>query len=545
MTEPIATEGVDPAPRATGSLVRWFLEQRLLRGPFLFMDYWASVLRLGGIVPDRHAREGFIDPPLFRLGIDRPDLEIPRLRHYLLLLLATPVLLPIRCFRRLGRYRFRFGRGVGEEVQAALGRYRLELEPAGPGRVHVHRNGSYLARDVLDPYLVSGFCSLFWAAYKLPLASLSAILLVAVLTPILSATGFLVLITDYWVPVGVPLLVVLLYLTYRDWPTAIFGALPLLFGRYLIAVFGPGSEDWRAFFWSLAGLFALYLLVDWFFLPRPVPPVLLLYAADGPGFPYARPEDAPYWIDGKRYWVWRYLILSPAELNKFWERDWERVDLWIRADGPNAGQLEWVVTDMHYREIWIPYSALGTTEVLARHRDSAVEAAREARAGTWLLETDADLVVHYPYFRTVSFLPEAGNVPIRSVRHVIASLWKRARDPDVDRHMRALDRARLRLGQNILGDVPEVIVRRASRHLVAQPWRYWRYPLGAATREELRLYGYEYPIQPPPAADPELQIKVDASGPTKDRAVDGQAVRPVRRSDDPAPGRPPEQRPAG
>lgn len=499
--------------RGMGSLVRWLITQRLLRGPFLFMDYWANVLRLGGIVPERLIEYGLIQPALFRIGIDRPDLEVPRLRYYLFHFLAAPILIPFRAFRRLGRYRTRFRREVGEEVQSALSRYRLTIDPAGNGRVHVRGGDVTLVEDILDPHLISGFCSLFWAAYKLPLASLSAILLVAVLVPLLSATGLLDVVVQYWIPVGVPVLVAFLYLTYRDWATALLGALPLALGRYLITIFGTGPESWEPFFWSSVGLFALLLLVDWFFLPRPVPPVLLLYAADGPGQPYARPEDAPYWLEGRCYWVWRYLLLSPAELNKFWERDWERVDLWIRADGPEAGLLEWVVTDMHYREIWIPYDKLDTAETTERQRELAMRTARQQRAGTWLLEVDADLIVHYPFFRTVTFLPDAGSIPARSLGHVLSALWKRARDEAVDQHMRALDRARLRLGEDILGDVPEVVLRRAARRIVAQPWTYWRYPLGAARREELRIYGYEEPVPPPAAADPDLQIKAPNRGP--------------------------------
>lgn len=490
-----------------GSLVRWLRDQRLLRGPFLFVDYWANVLHLGGIIPERHVREGYIDPPLFRLGLDRPDLELPRQRVYLLLLLLGPLLLPLRSLRRLEQYRLRFRREVGEELLTALERYRLRLDPAAPGCVHISIDGTTLARDVLDPYAVGGFCSLFWAAYKLPVASLTAILLVAILTPVLYAAGLLGMVADYWVPVGLPVLVLLLYAVYREWLTALLGALPLLFGRYLIGVFHPAATlSWLPFFGALAGLFLLYVVIDWLFMPRPVPPVLMFYTSEGPGRPYARPGDAPYWLEGRCYWVWRYLILSPAELNKIWERDWERVDLWIRADGPERGMLEWVVTDVHYREIWVPYAKLGAAETLGRQRQRMKESVARGEAGVWLLEVDADPIVHYPFFRRVTFL-EAGRVPARSVWHAIAALAHRAREPDVETHMQALDRARLRLGKEILGDVPEVVVRRASRHLVAQPWSYWRYPLGAATREEQRLYGEESPVPPPPAADPALQIK--------------------------------------
>jgi len=215
----------------------------------------------------------------------------------------------------------------------------------------------------------------------------------------------------------------------------------------------------------------------------------------------------PYWLEGQAYWVWRYLMLSPAEINKFWERDWERVELWIRADGPDAGVLEWVVTDGHYRELWIPYEALGSGPVLDRCAEEARRLARRGEAGTWLLEVDADQIFHTPYFRTVSFLPEEGSVPARRVWHVVRGLWRRARDRDVDRLMRTLERMELTEGVDVLEDVPEVFARAAARHLLAQPWRYWRYPLGATRRRERRAYEPDLPEEPPLAADPALQIK--------------------------------------
>lgn len=489
-----------------GSLVQWLQERRLLRGPYLFVDYWASVLGLGGIVAEEPVRRGIVDLRLFRLGVDRPELEVPRLRYYLLLFLVGPFLLPFRRFRRLGRYRFRLPSKAAEAALDALQAHRLELTPAGPGRVDVSWRDVVLARGILDPNLVSGFSSVFWAAYRLPLAALSATVAVAVLTPILDAAGLLGVTTAYWIPVGFPVLILGLYAIYRDWGTAVLGALPVVLGRYLLVLTTP-AISWAPFFASLVGLFLLYLLVDWFFMPRPVPPALLLYVADGPGKPYARPGDEPYWLEGRAYWVWRYLILSPAELNKFWEKDWERVELWIRADGPAAGTLEWVVTDLHYRELWTPYDRLGSPRSLERDRREALDAARRCHPGLWLLEVDADLIFHYPYFRGVSFLPEEGSVPAQGIGHVATALWRRAEEDDIERYLDAIDHARVRTGIDILADLPEFIARRAARHLVTQPWRYWRYPLGAATRRERRLYGMPVDTPPPPLADPALQIK--------------------------------------
>ncbi|NIP77798.1 MAG: hypothetical protein GWM90_00775, partial [Gemmatimonadetes bacterium] len=352
---------MSPLTRHAGALVQWFREQELLRGPYLFVDYWANVLGLDGVTPEDHVRRGFVDPALFKLGIDRPELEVPKLGSYLLVFLVGPLLFAFRAFRRLGRYRLRFQNERTRQVLDALDRYRLTLDPAGrepdaagdpdlPPRCDVRLGDTVLARDVLDPYRVAGYSSLFWAANKLPLASLLGLALVGVMAPLLSTLDLLEITARYWIPVGFPLLVVFLYGVLREWLTALLGGVPILLGTVLVRVLRPSTPyDWSVFFWALAGIFLVYLLADWFFSPRPVPPALLLYTRDDPAHPYRREEDAPWWIEGRTYWVWRYLLLSPAELNKFWERDWERVDLWIRADGPDAGQLEWVVTDLHYR----------------------------------------------------------------------------------------------------------------------------------------------------------------------------------------------------
>jgi hypothetical protein len=511
--------------RRAGALVQWFRDQELLRGPFLFIDYWANVLDLDGVTPDRQVRDGLVDPSLFRIGIDRPDLEVPKLSSYLLLFLAGPILFAFRSFRRLGRYRLRFGSRAGQDVLDQLKRFRLTLDAAGrepdpagdpdlPPRCDVRLGDTVIARDVLDPYRIAGFSSLFWAANKLPLASMVGLLVVGVAAPLLAAAGLLEITARFWIPVVFPLLVALLYLVFREMLTALLGGVPILLGTYLVDVLRPSTpHDWSVFFWSLAGIFVLYLLVDWFFLPRPVPPALLLYTRTQPGYPYARDQDAPWWLEGETYWVWRYLLLSPAEVNKFWERDWERVDLWIRADGPDAGQLEWVVTDLHYRELWVPYEKLDSPRALTRERDRARTAMATGGAGVWVVEVDADLVFHSPMFRGVTFVVDKGGVPVRGLAHVARSLWQRVRDDEVAGPVAALNRLRVERGLDLLGDLPEFIMRRAEERLIGQPWTYWRYPLGASRRREPRVYAPPSMREPPPIADPALQVKAPPGAP--------------------------------
>ena len=325
--------------QGSGSIASWLAEHDLLRGPFLFVDYWANVLRLEGAIPDEHVALGLVDRSLFRTGIDRPDLEVPRLRQYIWFFFFGPILLPFRAFRRLGRYRIRFRREAGADVIRALDPYRLQLEPRSTGRVDVVGAGRRLAENVVDPRSVAGFSSLFYAAYKLPMAAIAGAILTLLSIPALMQLGWIDEVSDHYLLIGLPVLAGVLWLLFRDAIAAVLGAAPVLIAAFLFSAtrLDP-AQDWTAYLQAVLAVVVLYLLIDWFFLPRPVPPVLMFYTRRGSGAPYRREGDEPYWLDGESYWVWRYLMLTPAELNKFWERDWERVELWIRADGDRAGR---------------------------------------------------------------------------------------------------------------------------------------------------------------------------------------------------------------
>lgn len=504
-------------PGARGSLAAWLVEQELLRGPFLFTDYWASVFRFETDGDDDRERAGFVDRALFRLGIDRPDLELPRLRYYFILFFAGPFLLPFRFFRRLGRYRIRVRSGVGQRVLDSLSDYEIRLESTPAGRVDVRgptaAGDEVLARELIEPLAMSGFSSLFLAAYKLPLATLIAIAAVGLATPVLNGSGILESLGSRTIGLGFVLVVALLFLVFREIITAVLGAVPVLIAVLLYWSLEVGTtRDWGAFGMWLAVLFGVYLAIDLFFFPRPVPPTLFLYVRDGAGSPYRRPEDAPWWLEGSAYWVWRYLMLTPAEVNKFWERDWERVELWIRADGPDAGLLEWVVTDGHYRELWTPYERLGPGPALARCREDARAAMASGTSGTWLLEVDANLIFHTPFYRAVSFVADRGTVPARRVMHLIRSMWAQSREPHLEAALARLDEVKLARGPDLLDDLPELIADRAARHILSLPWTHWRYPLGANRRHEPRIYAPRRQSDPYAAADPALQVKCKHDG---------------------------------
>ncbi|HUE76487.1 MAG TPA: hypothetical protein VMM83_00970, partial [Longimicrobiales bacterium] len=123
------------------------------------------------------------------------------------------------------------------------------------------------------------------------------------------------------------------------------------------------------------------------------------------------------------------------------------------------------------------------------------------------VEVDADLVFHSPVFRGASFMEDTGGVPVRGVKHVVRSLWRRIRDTDLAAPMRALEGIHLERGLDVLGDIPEFVSRQAARRMLQEPWTHWRYPLGAARRRDTLLYDPLRPAEAPPAAARDLQIK--------------------------------------
>jgi hypothetical protein len=67
--------------------------------------------------------------------------------------------------------------------------------------------------------------------------------------------------------------------------------------------------------------------------------------------PYRSINDAPFWVkdEGELFWVLRYMYYWPMELTIVPHSDWERIEVWIDAF---SGEIKWVVSDYHYRELW-------------------------------------------------------------------------------------------------------------------------------------------------------------------------------------------------
>jgi hypothetical protein len=309
-----------------------------------------------------------------------------------------------------------------------------------------------------------------------------------------------------------PLVAGLLWLLFRDTITAVAAPLPvyLVVGGMQIAG-GMAEPHPQTFVAALLALALAYFLVDGFLVPRGMEPTLYLYVhdPDSPAHPYERGQE-PTWLAGSAYWVWRFTALTHAEVNKFLERDWERVEVWMRADGDAAGQVEWVVLDFHYRELWLPHARL----LSPRHASEqaarlAALRADPARRAAWMVEVDMNVLFHSPEMRGIFLMPLEGGWRRARLRQLLASLRAEV-EVDRPRDYRAAVRRMRLAGLDVVADIPEHFRGYALRQLLAMPWRYWRYARGANSAARPHVYSRSEPPAPPLASDPALQIKAPA-----------------------------------
>ena len=461
-------------------------------GPYLYCDYWASVLGLRELLNPRLLERRAISLGLFRNGLDRPRARLPKLRYYLITFLAGPLFVTSHLVAQLG-FVFRSRVKVDTSFQEAMSRFELSLLPLGEDghRVSIRDRDGRERAAAMNPDRLGVICSLFYPTYKVFIAALITILVTVILVSLLGHIAFLSTIMPFFEVLVYPLLFAILYFIFRDLLTAFLAPLPVFAVRFLLRYSGEmPPADWGLFLLGMAGCALIFYLAEWFFVPRPLPPALYLYVndPDHPDFPY-RPEHAPYWLEGRLYWVWRFVTLYPAELNKPWEPDWERLEVWVRADeGEQMGRIEWLVTDVHYRELWIDYRRLAPESERRKHRRwLARHWQNEDPQGFWLVETDAHLVYHTQFVRHIFPLhPRKGWVRKR-IRELLRSV----------RMYRARDRGRDFLpvirdlevgGEVIFGEIPEHLRKISLREVLASPWSYWRFPEGAKSLRASYLY---------------------------------------------------------
>lgn len=479
----------------------------------LYADYWASVLGMRGVVRGEVQRRGFVDLDIFRTCLNRPETRLPGIGYYVLMLFLGPVLIPYRMIQRIAS-RLHVPLAGEAEASELLAPYRLRLKRE-PGGVQVFWKGERLAEGLADPERPEVVFSVVYPAYKILIAALLAMILSLFSHWVSNRPGLHAWLGHLLLFGNFPLLAALLWLIFRDWVTALVAPLPVFVVLWVVALLSPVRElPLGTLPATLAGLAVAYFIVDAFLVPRGTSPTLYLYVNDpeSPLFPYESGQ-APPWLRGRSYWVWRFVSATPAELHKFWERDWERVEVWVRADGDAAGAIEWIVQDFHFRELWIPYERTVSDRDEAAHRALLDDVRSDPqRAAAWIVEVDMNLVGHAPELRGVFLL---------RLRHG----WRRARWKQLARSLRIeveSDRPRdfrstvreLRLrGPDFIEDVPEILRGFALRRLLTIPWRYWRYPRGANAICRPLLYSGQTDGATAVACEPELQFKSNHAAP--------------------------------
>lgn len=489
------------------------LGERLARstvvGPFLFCDYWASVFSLRRVMNPEVLRERLVSLDLFRQALDRPKTRLPRLRYYILAFVLGPGFLAYRlAFNLAMLLRPKSREKIIGHADVLLDEYRLQLHPTpDPRWVRVRAGDHELGEPVLNPEAVQVENGNFFPTYKILVAATITVVFSLLVLPSLQNAEMIHRLGPATGLVFYPVLVVLLQLLVRDLLTSIIVPIPVLGVKVLLSFTG---HPWLVGVGMIcAGL--LFYFMEWFFIPRGVPPSLFLYVNDPehPLFPY-RERHAPYWLKGRVYWVWRFMSLMPAEIHKVWERDWERAEFWIRADeGPDAGRLEWMVTDIHWREVWFSYDHM----VPERHRRKHDARRREVvleQGGQllWRVETDMHILAHTPEIVSIFLSPPKAPTFERAFMRILRTMFTARRRDDFRQYRDAIERLEVTTGE-FLRDISEHFRGIALGHILKLPWTYWRYPMGVRSSPRTFLYndGEPPPAEGPAASDPRYQIK--------------------------------------
>jgi len=482
-----------------------------MRDVHVYSDYWASVLGMPGIINEKLEKRGLVNQNVYRTCLNRPSTRLPGVGYSILLLLLGPVLIPYRMLQRISS-RLHVPLEGEEEAGRLLSPYRLGLRHRDDGHVDVEWRGQKLASGLIDPARPDVVFSVVYPAYKV----LVAVVLAIGMTLFLSWASQQVFLSESFKTVllllNFPILAGILFLVFRDWLTSLVAPLPFFLVVWIAAWIGPiRGGMFHNIPALMAGIAVAYFFVDAFMIPRGMAPTLYLYDNDPDSdmFPYQK-EEAPTWIQGRRYWVWRFVTLTQAEIHKFWERDWERVEVWVSAEGDTAGQVEWVVIDHHYRELWMPYERLvkdqraeGQKEVLASLREDP------HRDAAWVIEVDLNLIGHSPELRGIFMLPLRQGWRRARIRQLLRSLRVQISHDSPGRYEERVRQLRM-TGPDFVEDIPEHLRNFALRQLNAMPWRYWRYPRGAAAQRKTFLYSGYTEFRNVSSCEPELQYKADA-----------------------------------
>jgi hypothetical protein len=476
-------------------------------GPFLFCDYWASVLELDDIVNLKALSQAGLSLEIFRKILNRPTAGLPRLGYYMLATVLKPLVVLVRAILHLAGRKPKARTRLYDQsaMRSVLLDHALEVKPLAEGGADVYTEGERIASSLLNPFRLRASASMFFARYKVFLGAGVALGYGALIGPIAALFGHGNVLVPYLGALFYPVVLLILWVMFDDLLTATVAPLPLIAISYTVRI----GHGFKGFVIAILLLTLILYLVEWFFIPRSLPPALYLYVNNPKSrlFPY-RPGHEPYWLQGKFYWVWRFVTLAPAELIKFWEKDWERLEVWVRADGERRGRIEWIVSDWHYRELWFKYESFTRSGAQQIH-DRVLEAdLNSERRITWVVELDMDLVFHSPAVRGIYIARGKGlSLGRRLVSIFSAIIRKRAKDRP-ERYARNLDMFEIQ-GGRLLHDMPEHFRMAGVRRLLSMPWTYWRFPHGANTSRKAFVYSSSGGAgsEPEAASDRRFQIK--------------------------------------
>lgn len=480
------------------------MEER--NGPFIFCDYWATIMGFKNVVSEYLLKSGKISLELFRKGLDRPSTSLPRIRNYIL----PPGFMLSKLMKKVRKTEDAVpshAEMLKQKIYERLDPMKLQMVPEDSGDSRwttLKSSGDIVARNVINPDVVQVFVSKFLSTWKIVIAFILTIVFSISIVPILHQLRIWRFVSTFFPFLFYPLLASFLYLVFRDFLTATVVPLPVLVAQELVKLSGVSG-----FILIMVGIGFLAFFIQCFFIPKSVPPTLYFYVNDQKSsfFSYMG-KHAPYWLHGKYYWVWRFMTFSPAQLSKFWERDWERIEVWIRADkSPEAGNIEWLVVDYHYRELWYDCSRhvnpkISTTQQKRKHEWFALR-----RKMTWVVLVDMDVLFHTPVLRGI-VLTQTGkrtrNAILGALRAFISS---RQRDRFGD-YRESLGDLAIE-GNEFLEDVPEHLRSLVLRRLIEEPWSFWRYPRGATATLKIHLYDPEVlrNLEELSVSDPSFQVK--------------------------------------
>lgn len=487
-------------------------EPRDFQGPFLFCDYWASVLNLRDIVNLRSLSTVGLSLEVFRKIINRPAAGLPRLGFYIIWSLVRPWLAVWRHLVRAAKMKADIAgtKYDREAMRNLLADHVLRVEPKQNGLVDVFAEDRQIAADVIDPFRLRAASSMFLARYKVFLASGVALGYGALVNHASRLFHAEAVILPYLGVLFYPIVLLILWVMFDDLLTATVSPLPLIAIRIIIR----GSHGFEGFVVAVVLTSLVIYLVEWFFIPRSLPPVLYFYVSDekSGSFPY-KPGHEPYWLAGNYYWVWRFVTLAPAELLKFWEKDWERLEIWVRADGEGAGKIEYVVTDVHYRELWFAYERLAGRRAMEYHARELASYRNAQTQFTWVVDLDMDLVFHSPAVRGI-YVARGHRLSVgRRVLAVLNTVFRKKPSENPDEYLGRLELLEI-AGDHFLEDIPEHFRTVVTRRLLSLPWSYWRFPRGAKSARNFSVYAGQSALefQPELASERRYQIKAPLSG---------------------------------